>query len=185
MNANATPDTAVTADTKTIGANKKARTRKTAPVSATVETTTTAKPRSRTSTARTRSNAAARHAKVKQATAHRRASKVVHLTRDASFKLIDTQRAIWLSGLGALAKVTATTGTKGEQVFETMVKVSEKIESQARDAIESNADLLKARIERATKAVDQGIDTVGNAIDARVKQALARLGYPKSAKTEK
>jgi hypothetical protein len=28
-------------------------------------------------------------------------SSVVHLTRDASLKLIDSQRAIWLAGLGA------------------------------------------------------------------------------------
>lgn len=30
----------------------------------------------------------------------RKVSTVVHMTRDASFKLIDTQRAIWLAGLG-------------------------------------------------------------------------------------
>ena len=109
----------------------------------------------------------------------RKMSSMVHLTRDASFKLIDTQRAIWLAGLGALAKVTASTGSKGEKAFESLVKAGEKIESQARGAIDSNADLLKSRIGNATQAVDDGIDTVGEAFDARVKQALARLGYPK------
>jgi poly(hydroxyalkanoate) granule-associated protein len=104
---------------------------------------------------------------------------VVHLTRDASLKLIDSQRAIWLAGLGALAKVTTTTGTKGEQAFEALIKAGEKLESQARGAIDTNADLLKLKINDASKVVDEGIDTVGDAFDARVKQALARLGYPK------
>lgn len=110
---------------------------------------------------------------------------VVHLTRDASLKLIDSQRAIWLAGLGALAKVTTTTGTKGEQAFEALIKAGEKLESQARGAIDTNADLLKLKINDASKVVDEGIDTVGDAFDARVKQALARLGYPKPRATAK
>lgn len=125
--------------------------------------------------------AKAKPATVKQAVkkGERKVTSVVHMTRDASFKLIDTQRAIWLAGLGALAKVTTSTGTKGEKAFEALVKAGEKIESQARGAIDSNADLLKSRIGNATKAVDSGIDTVSEAFDARVKQALSRLGYPK------
>jgi poly(hydroxyalkanoate) granule-associated protein len=115
----------------------------------------------------------------------RKVSSVVHLTRDASFKLIDTQRTIWLAGLGALAKVTTTTGTKGERAFEALVEAGEKMESQARGAINSNADLLKARIDDATRVMDQSIDTVGDAFDARIKKALARLGYPKTGKGKK
>lgn len=115
----------------------------------------------------------------------RKVSTVVHLTRDASFKLIDSQRAIWLAGLGALAKVTTTTGTKGEKAFEALVHAGEKLESQARGAIDTNADRLKDRIDSATHVVDHGIDTVGDAFDARVKQALARLGYPKNANAKK
>lgn len=109
----------------------------------------------------------------------RKASSVLHLTRDASFKLIDTQRAIWLAGLGALAKVTSSAGLKGEKAFEALVKAGEKLEAQARGTIDHNAELLKHRIDDATQVMDVGIDTVGDAFDARVKQALARLGYPK------
>lgn len=115
----------------------------------------------------------------------RKVSTVVHLTRDASFKLIDSQRAIWLAGLGALAKVTTSTGTKGEKAFEALVQAGEKLESQARGAIDSNADMLKHRIDTAAHVMDQGIDTVGDAFDVRVKQALARLGYPKDGKAKK
>jgi len=113
----------------------------------------------------------------------RKVHRVVHLTRDASIKLIDSQRAIWLAGLGALAKATTTTGTKGEKAFEALVKAGEKLESQARGTIDNNASLLKVRINDATKAVDNGIDTVGEAFDNRVKKALSRLGYPKNGKT--
>ena len=109
----------------------------------------------------------------------RKVTSVVHMTRDASFKLIDSQRSIWLAGLGALAKVTTSTGVKGEKAFESLVKAGEKFEAQARGAIDSNADLLKGRISDATKVVDQGIGTVGDAFDSRIKQALTRLGYGK------
>ena len=144
-----------------------------------------AKTRAKASAAKTKPAEAAKPAKpatLKQTVkkTERKMSSVVHMTRDASFKLIDTQRAIWLAGLGALAKVTASTGTKGEKAFESLVKAGEKIESQARGAIDSNADLLKSRIGSATQVVDEGIDTVSEAFDARVKQALSRLGYPKN-----
>lgn len=162
-------------------ANKVAKTIKAA-------TTTAAKSRTKVSAAKTKKiSPAPQPATLKQVASQgrRKASTVVHLTRDASFKLIDSQRAIWLAGLGALAKVTTSTGTKGEKAFEALVKAGEKMESQARGAIDSNADLLKHRIDDASKVVDQGIDAVGDAFDARVKRALARLGYPKSGKNKK
>jgi poly(hydroxyalkanoate) granule-associated protein len=115
----------------------------------------------------------------------RKASSVVHMTRDASFKLIDSQRAIWLAGLGALAKVTTSTGSKVTKAFEALVKAGGKLEFQARGAIDGNVNLLKHRINNATKVVDHGIDTVSEAFDARVKQALGRLGYPKAAVAKK
>jgi poly(hydroxyalkanoate) granule-associated protein len=143
--------------------------------------TVSAKPRAKAPASKAKTAAAAKPATLKQAVkkTERKVTSVVHMTRDASFKLIDTQRAIWLAGLGALAKVTASTGTKGEKAFESLVKAGEKIESQARGAIDSNADLLKSRIGNASKVMDDGIDTVSEAFDARVKQALSRLGYPK------
>lgn len=111
----------------------------------------------------------------------RKVSSVVHMTRDASFRLIDTQRSIWLAGLGALAKVTTSTGERGEKAFEALVKAGEKFEAQARGAIDANTDLIKDRINSATQAVDQGIGTVGDVVDTRIKDALTRLGYRKKA----
>mgnify|MGYP001277118072 FL=1 len=133
--------------------------------------------------ARAKKAVAAKPATLKQVAAKstRKVSSVVHLTRDASLRLVDTQRAIWLAGLGALAKVTASTGVKGEKAFEALVKAGEKFESQARGAIDTNADLIKGRINSATQVVDQSIDTVGDVFDTRIKQALTRLGYRKNA----
>lgn len=146
--------------------------------------TVAAKSRAKAPTAKNKSTVAPKASTLKQVATQgrKKVSAVVHLTRDASFKLIDSQRAIWLAGLGALAKATTTTGTKGEKAFEALVKAGEKLESQARGAIDANADLLKGRISKASNVVDQRIETVGDAFDARVKQALARLGYPKSSK---
>jgi poly(hydroxyalkanoate) granule-associated protein len=110
---------------------------------------------------------------------------VVHITRDVSIKLIDSQRAIWLAGLGALAKATTKTGSRGEKAFEALVKTGGKLELEGRGAINNSAKMLKLRINDATEVVDHSIDTVGDAFDNRVKQALARLGYPKRAKAEK
>lgn len=143
--------------------------------------------RAKAPAAKTKTSASSKTATLKQVASQsrRKVSTVVHMTRDASFKLIDTQRSIWLAGLGALGKVTTSTGIKGEKAFEALVKAGEKMESQARGAIDSNADRLKLRINDATQVMDHGIDTVGDAFDARVKQALARLGYPKTSKTKK
>ena len=49
----------------------------------------------------------------------RKVTSVVHMTRDASFKLIDSQRSIWLAGLGALAKVTGELFPKAPLTFGT------------------------------------------------------------------
>lgn len=174
------------ATTKTSTAKKASRTAKTAVAKSRTTTLAVkapaAKPRGKTSVATKNARAAGESTTLKQVAvkSRRKVSTVVHMTRDASLRLIDSQRAIWLAGLGALAKVTTSTGTKGEQAFEALVKAGEKLEAQGRGAIDSNADLLKLRIANASKAVDHGIDTIGDAFDARVKQALARLGYPKN-----
>ena len=174
------------ATTKTSTAKKRAPgTAKTATAKSRTTTlavkTPVARPRVKTPVTTKKASAANKSTTLKQVAAksRRKVSTVVHMTRDASLKLIDSQRAIWLAGLGALAKITTSTGTKGEQAFEALVNAGEKLEAQGRGAIDSNADLLKLRIADASKAVDHGIDTVGDAFDARVKQALARLGYPK------
>lgn len=171
--------------TKTSTATKTSRTAKTAAAKSRTKAppvnTSAATPRAKAAVAKAKVGAADKSTTLKQVATkgRRKVSTVVHMTRDASMRLIDSQRAIWLAGLGALAKVTTSTGTKGEQAFEALVKAGEKLEAQGRGAIDSNADMLKHRIADASKAVDHGIDTVGDAFDARVKQALARLGYPK------
>lgn len=114
------------------------------------------------------------------ATGRKNATAAVHLTRDASLKLIDSQRAVWLAGLGALAKANTVAGTKGEKAFEALVKAGESFEAQARDAIESNADRLKKRIDGAAGLVDKNIDRFSKTFDTQVEQALGRLGFPKS-----
>jgi poly(hydroxyalkanoate) granule-associated protein len=145
----------------------------------------TVKAPAKTAASKAKKPVAAKSATLKQVATKgtKKVSTVVHMTRDASFKLIDSQRSIWLAGLGALAKVTTSTGVKGEKAFEALVKAGEKFEAQARGAIDSNANMLKGRIDDATKVVDQGIGTVGDAFDTRIKQALTRLGYRKNSKT--
>ena len=51
------------------------------------------------------------------AASRKNVSAAVNMTRDASFKLIDSQRAVWLAGLGALAKASAATGTQGARCW--------------------------------------------------------------------
>lgn len=105
-------------------------------------------------------------------------SAALNLTRDVSFRVIDAQRAVWLAGLGALAKANAAAGSKGEKAFELLVKAGEALESQARVAIDSSADKLKARIGSVTGTVDANVNRFGDAFDARVEEALGRIGFP-------
>ena len=114
------------------------------------------------------------------AASRKNASAAVNMTRDASFKLIDSQRAVWLAGLGALAKASAATGTQGEKVFEALVKAGATMESQGRVAIDSNADRLKKGIDTAADVMDKNIDQFGKTFDAQVELALDRLGFPKA-----
>lgn len=134
-----------------------------------------------TGTRKTKSAVAGKSAAFKKAVAQGRekVSAAVNVTRDASLKLVDSQRAIWLAGLGALAKATSATGIKGEQAFDALVKAGEALEAQARGVIDSGADRLKTGIDGAASVVDQGIDKAGGAVDTIVEQALERLGFPK------
>lgn len=117
----------------------------------------------------------------KKITAHGRkgVSTVLHQTRDASFKLIDSQRAIWLAGLGALANANAATGAKGEHAFDALVQAGANLEAQANLAIETHVERLKSGIDDATHVLDQGIERFGGTIDTLVEQAMDRLGFPK------
>lgn len=107
-------------------------------------------------------------------------SAAIGATRDVSFRLIDSQRAIWLAGLGALAKASTTAGAKGGKAFESLVKAGEVLESQARTAIDTNADRLKGGIDTATTYLDKNLVKFEDAFDTRVEQALERLGFPKN-----
>lgn len=125
--------------------------------------------------------AAAVEKAAKKATAQGRdgARTVLHQTRDASFRLLDSQRAIWLAGLGALAKANTNTGSKGEQAFDALVKAGASLEAQAQLAIDTHIERLKSGIDGATDALDQGIDRFGTTLDTLVEQALDRVGFPK------
>lgn len=106
-------------------------------------------------------------------------SAALEVTREASFRLIDSQRAIWLAGLGALAQASVAAGKRGEKAFQSLVKAGEALEAQAKSTVETGADRLKEGIGAATGFVDQGIARAGDAFDSRVEQALDRLGFPK------
>ena len=114
------------------------------------------------------------------AASRKNASAAVNLTRDASFKLIDSQRAVWLAGLGALAKASSAAGTQGEKAFEMLVKAGESMESQGRVVIDKRADSMKKGIDAAADMMDKNIDQFGKTFDAQVEMALDRLGFPKA-----
>ena len=102
------------------------------------------------------------------------------VTRDVSYRLIDSQRAIWLAGLGALAKASTAAGARGGKAFEALVKAGETLESQARTTVDTGADRLKGGVDAATSYVDKNLARFEDAFDTRVEQAMERLGFPKS-----
>ncbi|MBK9347776.1 MAG: phasin family protein [Burkholderiales bacterium] len=139
----------------------------------------TAKPAARRMTAAQKAASLDKAAKKATALGRKGVSSVLHQTRDASFKLIDSQRAIWLAGLGALANANATTGAKGEQAFEALVEAGANLEAQANLAIDTHVERLKNGIDGATTVLEQSIERFGGNLDTLVEQALDRLGFPK------
>lgn len=139
----------------------------------------TAKPAAKRTTAVQKAAALEKAAKKATAQGRKTMSTVLHQTRDASFKLIDSQRAIWLAGLGALANANATTGAKGEQAFEALVEAGANLEAQANLAIDTHVERLKSGIDGATNLLDQSLERFGGNLDTLVEQALDRLGFPK------
>ncbi len=107
-------------------------------------------------------------------------SNALEMTRNASFRLIDSQRAIWLAGLGALAQASLATGKRGQKGFEALVSAGEALEAQARGAVDLSADRLKESIGAATDFADKGFARASDEFDRRVEQAIDRLGIPKS-----
>lgn len=119
-------------------------------------------------------------ATLKKATAKSREgmTTAVNVTRDLSLRVIDSQRAVWLAGLGALSKASNTAGVKGEKAFESLVKAGEKFEARARKTIETSADKLKDGVDSAADLADKNINRLGKAVDARVEKVLTRVGVP-------
>lgn len=155
---------------------------KTAPVAAkkvTRPSAKAAKPAARRTTAVQKAAALEKAAKKATAQGRKGVSTVLHQTRDASFKLIDSQRAIWLAGLGALANANATTGAKGEQAFEALVQAGANLEAQANLAIDTQVERLKSGIDGATQMLDQSLERFSGNMDTLVEQAMDRLGFPK------
>ncbi len=139
----------------------------------------TAKPAARRTTAVQKAAALEKAAKKATAQGRKGVSNVLHQTRDASFKLIDSQRAIWLAGLGALANANAATGAKGELAFEALVQAGSDLEAQANLAIDTQVERLKSGIDGATQVLDQSLERFSGNIDTLVEQAMDRLGFPK------
>ena len=137
------------------------------------------KPAVRRTTVVQKAAAVEKVAKKTTAQGRQSARAVLHQTRDASFRLLDSQRAIWLAGLGALSKANASTGSKGEQAFDALIKAGASLEAQANLAIDTQIERMKSGIGDATDALDQGIDRFGTTLDTLVEQALDRVGFPK------
>ena len=138
-----------------------------------------AKPAAKRTTAVQKAAALEKAAKKATAQGRKTMSTVLHQTRDASFKLIDSQRAIWLAGLGALANANAATGAKGELAFEALVQAGSDLEAQANLAIDTQVERLKNGIDGATQVLDQSLERFSGNIDTLVEQAMDRLGFPK------
>lgn len=105
-------------------------------------------------------------------------STAIQTSRDVSFRVIDTQRAIWLAGLGAFAQASIAAGKQGEKTFQALVKAGEAMESRAKEAVDSSADRLKQGIGSATDYLGKGFERARDELDKRIEQALGRMGVP-------
>ena len=96
--------------------------------------------------------------------------------KDASKSVLQSSRQIWLAGLGAFSR--AQQG--GKQVFDTLVKQGEELESKTkRTAIDTAAAAGTVAKAKATEmqAMAAGTwDKLEEVFEARVARALSKLG---------
>jgi len=93
-------------------------------------------------------------------------------------QLIDTNRAIWLAGLGAFAKARDAVGARGGHMFDSLVKAGQEIEARARGVIDSGSDRLKGTVDQVAGYVDKNVTHLENMVDSRIEKVLEKLGVP-------
>lgn len=107
------------------------------------------------------------------------------VAKGLSKAVLDSSHQIWLAGLGAFAK--AQEG--GRQVFETLVKQGEALESRTRKAAAHTAEAAREAATAKAKEMQSMAggtwDKLEQVFEDRVSRSLARLGVYSAADVEK
>lgn len=90
-------------------------------------------------------------------------------------------RKIWLAGLGAYTKV----GHESSEYFNELVRTGQRLEKKGKHLVEVELDaagnqieVLEDNVSSIKERIEQRLDQVERAFDARVSSALNRVGIP-------
>jgi poly(hydroxyalkanoate) granule-associated protein len=96
--------------------------------------------------------------------------------------VLETNRSIWLAGLGALTSLGRTaTSTAGLQSFEALVKAGEALEQRSRALLDNSTEAAQKSVKSLATKVDEKLEQFESVFDRRIAGSLARLQVPTNA----
>ena len=99
-------------------------------------------------------------------------SKTVGKGQEIAEKALESNRDIWLAGLGAFARAREESG----DIFNKLVKSGEEIESGYKDFVNENSDSAIKTVADLLDKVPNPSEKIENVFDSRVARTMKRLG---------
>jgi len=88
--------------------------------------------------------------------------------------VFDSAHKVFLAGLGTIK----TFGDEGSEMFDTLVERGRTLETRGKKELDEVRDELKKRTSKATSAVEERFEGLGDQVDKQVTNTLHRLGVP-------
>lgn len=107
------------------------------------------------------------------------ALKAIGAGQNVANTLIETNRSIWLAGLGAFASLgRKASDSLGSKSFDELVKAGEAMEMRSKALVDTSANAAHKSVDSIAERLDTKIEEFENVFDARIASALHRLNIP-------
>lgn len=110
------------------------------------------------------------------------ARKAIGTGQNVANTLIETNRSIWLAGLGALSSLGRTaSGSPSFPNFESLVKAGEALEARSKAFVDNSAVTAHGSVNAVAAKVDHKLEEFEGVFDRRIAATLSRLNIPTRA----
>lgn len=110
------------------------------------------------------------------------ARKAIGTGQNVANTLIETNRSIWLAGLGAFSSLgRKATGAPAAQNFEALVKAGAAIEERSKQLVDNSAEAAHKSVNSIASKVDNKFEEFESVFDRRIADTLGRLSIPSRA----